>query len=137
VTATNSSDYLFNDKRGGKKEGVEFDLLLTPNHTNQQRWSQGGGSSGGGGVGGMIAGVSTNGAMAKGYYDGLLDIPVIPSSSSTTRGGGGGMTPHRQETERPVRSSSSGKKPMYSWSLPGFGREDEGAGGPLTPAAIS
>lgn len=108
------SDYLFNDKRSGRKE-VEFDILQTPSYPNKSLAG-----------GGMIAGSI---GTSKGYYDGLLDIPTIPSATSTRPAG---ITPHREERTS-VRSP--GKKPVYSWSLPGFGREDEATIPSSTPSA--
>lgn len=99
------SDYLFNEKRVGMRD-AEFDLLLTPNYTSLPHHHQGA----------RIAGVSGSGAP-KGYYDGLLDIPVVPSTSSRAAG----VTPSRDQRS----PAGSGKKPVYSWSLPGFGREDD------------
>lgn len=109
-------DYLFSDKRAstGKKE-VEFDLLLTPNQTN--KLSQ----HGGGAIAGSVG-------ASKGYYDGLLDIPVIPSASTRPAG----ITPYREEK---TSLRSPGKKPVYSWSLPGFGLEDESGVPSTTPSA--
>jgi hypothetical protein len=99
-------DYLFNEKRVGKRD-AEFDLLLTPNHTALPHHHQAA----------RIAGASGSGTP-KGYYDGLLDIPVVPSVSSSRAAG---VTPARDQRS----PGGSGKKPVYSWSLPGFGREDE------------
>ena len=56
---------------------------------------------------------TTNSIGLKGYYDGLIDIPVISSTTSSTRPVG--ITP----------SKSPNKKPVYAWTLPEFGTENE------------
>jgi hypothetical protein len=106
-----TGDYLFSEKRGlgnGKRD-AEFDLLLTPNHTALPHQHRSLSKGGGGG-----------GSTPKSYYDGLLDIPVVTSAASASSRPAG-VTPSRD----PRSPGGSGKKPVYSWSLPGFGREDD------------
>lgn len=85
-------DYSSNEKKLNKKD-VQFDPLLTSTSVNNPP--------------------TTNSIGLKGYYDGLIDIPVVSSTTSSSRPVG--ITP----------SKSPHKKPVYAWTLPEFGTENE------------